>query len=58
MSSVLVWILYDIVEDKIRNKVAKECKKYGLIAVFCTLESRKKLKTNGRSVQIPTQAGL
>lgn len=33
MSSVLVWIVYDIVEDKIRNKVAKACKKYGLIRV-------------------------
>ena len=33
MSSVVVWIVYDIVEDKIRNKVAKACKKYGLIRV-------------------------
>jgi len=33
VSSVLVWILYDIVEDKPRNKVAKECKKYGLVRV-------------------------
>jgi len=33
MSSVLVWILYDIVEDKPRNEVAKECKKYGLVQV-------------------------
>ena len=31
--SVLVWIVYDIVEDKIRNKIAKECKKYGLVRV-------------------------
>ena len=31
--SVLVWILYDIVEDKARAKVAKACKKYGLIRV-------------------------
>jgi len=31
MSSVLVWILYDIVDDKARARVAKECKKYGLI---------------------------
>ena len=30
MSSVLVWIIYDIVEDKARTRVAKECKKYGL----------------------------
>lgn len=28
--SVLVWILYDISDDKVRGKVAKECKKYGL----------------------------
>ncbi len=28
--SVLVWIIYDIVEDKVRTRVAKECKKYGL----------------------------
>ena len=33
MSSILVWILYDIAEDNIRNKVAKQCKKYGLIRV-------------------------
>ena len=31
--SVLVWILYDISEDKPRNKVAKMCKQYGLIRV-------------------------
>jgi len=30
MSSVLVWIVYDIVEDKVRNRVAKACKKFGL----------------------------
>ena len=28
--SVLVWIIYDISNDKIRGKVSKECKKYGL----------------------------
>jgi CRISPR-associated protein Cas2 len=28
--SVLVWIVYDIVDDRVRAKVAKECKKYGL----------------------------
>jgi CRISPR-associated protein Cas2 len=27
---VLVWIIYDIVDDKIRSKVAKICKQYGL----------------------------
>jgi len=31
--SILVWIVYDIVEDKARTKVAKACKKYGLIRV-------------------------
>jgi len=31
--SVLVWIIYDIVENKTRTRVAKECKKYGLIRV-------------------------
>ncbi|MBW1732399.1 MAG: CRISPR-associated endonuclease Cas2, partial [Deltaproteobacteria bacterium] len=30
MSSVLVWIIYDIVEDKTRARVAKTCKQYGL----------------------------
>ena len=28
--SVLVWIIYDIVEDKVRSRVAKTCKQYGL----------------------------
>jgi len=28
--SVLVWIIYDISEDKIRSKVSKACKRYGL----------------------------
>ena len=28
--SVLVWIIYDIVDDRVRTKVAKECKKFGL----------------------------
>jgi CRISPR-associated protein Cas2 len=28
--SILVWIIYDIVDDGARAKVAKECKKYGL----------------------------
>ena len=31
--SVLVWIVYDISEDKIRSKVAKKCKKFGLYRV-------------------------
>ena len=44
--SVLVWILYDIVDDKSRAKVAKACKKYGLIRVqkivfLGTLESNR-----------------
>jgi CRISPR-associated protein Cas2 len=33
VSSVLVWIVYDIVEDKTRTKVAKQCKKFGLVRV-------------------------
>jgi len=30
---MLVWIVYDIVEDKIRNKAAKICKNKGLYRV-------------------------
>ena len=30
MNSILVWIIYDIVDDKARAKVAKTCKQYGL----------------------------
>ncbi|MFO7558791.1 MAG: CRISPR-associated endonuclease Cas2 [Desulfobacterales bacterium] len=30
MSSILAWIIYDIVEDKPRAKIAKACKKFGL----------------------------
>jgi CRISPR-associated protein Cas2 len=30
MSSILVWIVYDITEDKVRNRVAKKCKQFGL----------------------------
>jgi CRISPR-associated protein Cas2 len=30
MSSILVWIVYDISEDKVRNRVAKKCKQFGL----------------------------
>ena len=33
MSSILAWIMYDIVEDKVRSKIAKACKKYGLTRV-------------------------
>jgi CRISPR-associated protein Cas2 len=33
VSDVLVWIIYDIVKDKDRTKVAKSCKKMGLIRV-------------------------
>ncbi len=33
MSSILAWIMYDIAENKSRNKVAKTCKKYGLTRV-------------------------
>lgn len=28
--SILVWILYDISEDRVRNRVSKQCKQYGL----------------------------
>ena len=28
--SALVWIIYDIVDDRVRTKVAKACKQYGL----------------------------
>jgi len=31
--TVLVWIVYDIADDKIRTRVAKACKKIGLIRV-------------------------
>ena len=30
---MLVWAIYDITKDKIRNKVAKTCKGYGLYRV-------------------------
>lgn len=30
---MLVWVIYDISEDKKRNKVAKFCKEYGLYRV-------------------------
>ena len=30
---MLVWVLYDISEDRIRAKVAKKCKDYGLYRV-------------------------
>ncbi len=33
MSPVLTWIIYDIVKNKTRNKVAKACKEAGLIRV-------------------------
>ena len=33
MASILTWIIYDITENKKRNKVAKTCKQYGLIRV-------------------------
>jgi len=31
--SIMVWILYDVTEDKIRSSVSKACKKAGLIRV-------------------------
>jgi len=33
MSDILVWAMYDIAENKARNKIAKKCKKYGLTRV-------------------------
>jgi len=30
---MLVWVVYDITEDKVRNRVAKMCKGYGLYRV-------------------------
>lgn len=30
---MLVWVIYDISENKIRNKIVKICKKYGLYRV-------------------------
>ena len=45
MSNILVWILYDIVDDKTRSKVAKTCKRYGLVRVQKSVFLGK-LKTN------------
>ncbi len=28
--SILIWLIYDISDDKVRGRIAKECKKYGL----------------------------
>ena len=33
MGKILVWAMYDITENKTRSKIAKQCKKYGLIRV-------------------------
>ena len=33
MAKILAWIMYDIASNKIRNRVAKRCKKYGLTRV-------------------------
>jgi CRISPR-associated protein Cas2 len=30
---MLVWVIYDISEDKVRNAVVRACKKYGLYRV-------------------------
>jgi CRISPR-associated protein Cas2 len=30
---MLVWVIYDIVDDKTRNRIAKVCKQYGLYRV-------------------------
>jgi len=31
--SVLVWIIYDVVENKPRARISKECKRFGLFRV-------------------------
>ena len=31
--SVLTWIIYDITDDRIRGRIAKTCKKFGLVRV-------------------------
>ena len=33
MAKILAWIMYDITSNKIRSRVAKRCKKYGLTRV-------------------------
>jgi CRISPR-associated protein Cas2 len=33
MSKILAWIMYDIVSNKARSRVAKKCKKYGMTRV-------------------------
>ena len=33
MSKILAWIMYDIASNKTRSRVAKKCKKYGLMRV-------------------------
>ncbi len=33
MSKILAWVMYDIADNKYRNRVAKTCKKYGLTRV-------------------------
>jgi CRISPR-associated protein Cas2 len=33
MAKILAWIMYDIVSNKTRNRVAKKCKKYGMTRV-------------------------
>jgi len=30
---MLLWVIYDIVDDKARNSIAKACKRYGLYRV-------------------------
>ncbi len=33
MPDILAWVMYDIASNKIRSRVAKKCKKYGLTRV-------------------------
>ena len=44
---MIIWVIYDIENDKVRSKVAKLCKKYGLYRVqksvfLGTIEHREK----------------
>ena len=49
------WIIYDISEDKVRDYVAKQCKRLGLLrvqkSVFLGIASRTKLKAFERDIQ-------
>jgi CRISPR-associated protein Cas2 len=44
--SVLVWIIYDIVENGVRNRVAEQCRKFGLRRVQKSVFLGSKLKND------------